>query len=89
MPAHPRDLNDLPASNEHARSSRQALTSVTGRDMAEIRGWMNFEEISRGYNVRLEEMASFLEARASCLPLEGGRDGRAPGAGNSPALERS
>ncbi|HEX2986646.1 MAG TPA: hypothetical protein VHS06_00505, partial [Chloroflexota bacterium] len=31
--------------------------TATGRDTAEIKGWMTFGEISRGYNVSLEEIA--------------------------------
>lgn len=32
--------------------------TATGRDTAEIKGWMTFGEISQGYNVGLEEIAS-------------------------------
>lgn len=32
--------------------------TATGRDTAEIKGWMTFGEVSQGYNVSLEDMAT-------------------------------
>ncbi len=35
-----------------------APITATGRDTAEIKGWMTFGEISQGYNVSLSEIAA-------------------------------